>query len=70
VRPTTSGGSGLSDAVVAAASRSFKPEDAVVAAASRSGHAEGDGDNGLSDAVVAAASRYTSIGAYRQRGID
>ena len=40
--PETSGGSGLSGAVVAAASRSSRPEDAVVAAASRLGHA-GDG---------------------------
>ena len=58
--PITSGGSGLSDAVVAAASRSFRPEDAVVAAASRSGHAGvvgasgpvTSGGSGLSDAVV------------------
>ena len=61
----TSARPGLSGAVVAAASRSFRPKDAVVAAASRSGHA-GDvgasgpvasGGSGLSDVVVAAASR-------------
>ena len=63
--PETSGGSGLSGAVVAAAPRSSRPEDAVVAAASRLGHdgdidasgSEAIGRTGLSGAVVAAASR-------------
>jgi len=67
--PFTGGDAGLLDAVVAAASRSFRPEDAVVAAASRLGRAEDDGDNGtvaeerpgLSDAVVAAASRPEGV---------